>query len=91
VIQLVAHTALEFVSVIFAATQLYETHVCRKLVQSYMDPSVFDSAIHLSIAVIVILSVFTLILAYLCKILQQEIGWNTYKRLGADQDQKRKT
>ncbi|CAO3598676.1 unnamed protein product [Absidia cylindrospora] len=90
VIQLVAHTALELMSVIFAATQLYETHVCRALVQDSMDPGVFDSAIHLSIAVIVILSVFTLVLAYLCKILQQEIGWNTYKRLGADQDQKQR-
>jgi hypothetical protein len=77
-------------SVIFAAAQLYETHVCRKLVDSSMDLAVFDAAIHLSIAVIVILSVFTLVLAYSCKIIQQEIGWSTYKRLGADQGQKRK-
>lgn len=90
VIQLVAHSGLELMSVIFAAAQLYETHVCRKLVDSSMDLAVFDAAIHLSIAVIVILSVFTLVLAYSCKIIQQEIGWSTYKRLGADQGQKRK-
>ncbi|KAI8343866.1 hypothetical protein BC941DRAFT_407189 [Chlamydoabsidia padenii] len=88
VIQLVAHAGLEFTSVVFAAAQLYETHICKDLAKSSMDVGVFDSAIHMSIAVIVILSVFTLILAYSCKIIQQEIGWSTYKRLGADQGQK---
>ncbi|KAI8097170.1 uncharacterized protein BX664DRAFT_325709 [Halteromyces radiatus] len=88
VIQLVAHTILEIMSIVFAGTQLYETNVCKNLATPAMDSILFDTAIHLSIAIISLLSVFTLIFAYLCRILRQEIGWSNYKRLGADQAQK---
>ncbi|CAO3611951.1 unnamed protein product [Cunninghamella blakesleeana] len=90
VIQLIAHTVLELVSVIFAATQLHETKVCQQLANQFIVMSEFQTAIQISIAIIVLYIVFTLIFAYLCKILLQDIGWHVYKRLGADIDQQKR-
>ncbi|CAO3643246.1 unnamed protein product [Cunninghamella echinulata] len=90
VIQLMAHTVLELVSVIFASTQLKESLECQRLAYQFITTNEFPKVIRISIAIIVLYSVFTLIFAYLCKILLQDIGWHVYKRLGADIEQQKR-
>ncbi|KAI8064159.1 hypothetical protein BC940DRAFT_306300 [Gongronella butleri] len=91
VIQLIAHTFIEFLGVIFALIQLGETLRWHgkvgdidSAVHQITDTGALVRALHYEIGVSVILFTLACIFAYLCRLLLLQFGWNTYKRLGAD-------
>ncbi|ORX48277.1 hypothetical protein DM01DRAFT_1409940 [Hesseltinella vesiculosa] len=91
VIQLIAHTFNEFLSIIFALIQLGETLKWRGAVanvdhQVKVTTNTIDllNSLHYEIGLAVALAVLTCIFAYLCRMLLLQFGWSTYKRLGAD-------
>ncbi|KAI8078780.1 uncharacterized protein BX664DRAFT_342687 [Halteromyces radiatus] len=91
VIQLIAHTVNEFLSVVFALIQLGETLNWRNKVSSVDDQTHlltnkddFWLALRLEISLASIMAALTCIFAHLSRRLLLQFGWNTYKRLGAD-------
>ncbi|ORZ24458.1 hypothetical protein BCR42DRAFT_446402 [Absidia repens] len=91
VIQLIAHTTNEFVSVIFALIQLGETLNWRSKILAVDDKTNvttntndFWIALRFEIGLAASHLFLTCVFAYLCTRLLLQFGWNTYKRLGAD-------
>ncbi|KAI8374567.1 uncharacterized protein BYT42DRAFT_576775 [Radiomyces spectabilis] len=91
VIQLMAHTANEFLSIVLALVQLGETLKWRSRVATVDDRFQlstsrfwFGMALKYEISLAVVMAALTGIFAYLCVKLLQEFGWNVYKRIGAD-------
>ncbi|KAI8343255.1 hypothetical protein BC941DRAFT_410851 [Chlamydoabsidia padenii] len=91
VIQLIAHTTNELLSVVFALIQLGETLTWRSKISSVddqtnvtTDTSDFAMALRFEIGLAASIFFLTCVFAYLCTRLLLQFGWNTYKRLGAD-------
>ncbi|KAG0194855.1 hypothetical protein DFQ28_002930 [Apophysomyces sp. BC1034] len=91
VIQLIAHTANEFLSMVFAFAQMGETIRWRSKVnaadeQTHISTSqeYFYVALRREIGLAVSLAALTCVFAFLCWRLLQQFGWNVYKRIGAD-------
>ncbi|KAF7727031.1 hypothetical protein EC973_008078 [Apophysomyces ossiformis] len=91
VIQLMAHTANEFLSMVFAFAQMGETirwrskmNIADEKTNISTDETYFYVALHREIGLAVSLAVLTCVFAFLCWKLLQQFGWNVYKRIGAD-------
>ncbi|KAL1929350.1 hypothetical protein VTP01DRAFT_1488 [Rhizomucor pusillus] len=91
IIQLIAHTCNQFISVILALVQLGETLKWSGAVSSAdkqtgesTPRSEFFTALRYEIGLIASMAVLALLFVYLCVKLVRQFGWNIYKRLGAD-------
>ncbi|KAI9025836.1 hypothetical protein CLU79DRAFT_743305 [Phycomyces nitens] len=86
-IQLIAHGVFQFICFLFSLLQFIETRK-GKLAMSSVDETMsqagFTQIIYYEIGQIAYMAVFILLLAFLTKRLLGQLGWNIYKRIGAD-------
>ncbi|GAA5800665.1 hypothetical protein EDC94DRAFT_604082 [Helicostylum pulchrum] len=91
VIQLMSHTLIQILAVVFAAIQVGGTIKKNNDVKTKFpapeDPKVawnFGLALRNEIGLVSIMTLFAFIFIYLCWKLYKQFGWNIYKRIGAD-------
>ncbi|ORY95915.1 hypothetical protein BCR43DRAFT_525553 [Syncephalastrum racemosum] len=90
-IQLTAHAANEFICMVLALVQMGETLKWNSIVSTVDDKtgehtshSQFYTALRYEIGMAATMAFLTCVFAYLCTKLLRQIGWNVYRRLGAD-------
>ncbi|CAO3653577.1 unnamed protein product [Mucor hiemalis] len=98
VIQLMAHTVIQILAVVFAAIQVGGTvrknNDVKKLFPTPPeDPEVvwnFGLALRNEIGLLSVMALFSIVYIYLCWKLYKQFGWNIYKRIGADINQQKR-